>query len=99
MLAFSCARRGLVTFRNAFGGASLIGFKETRAGEPPFVSGGSGCGFNSTLLPARAGLLVALVGAGAAPAASIPLCGTDDSPSPPEAGAGVDWPDPEPERR
>ena len=51
MLAFCSARRGFVTFRSAFGGASLIGFKAVRFAGAALDPGGSGCGFNSTLLP------------------------------------------------
>jgi hypothetical protein len=60
MLAFCSARRGFVVFRSAFGGASLIGFKAVRFAGPALDPGGSGCGFNSTLLPgvAEGGLLV-----------------------------------------
>src|SRR6478736_31209 len=51
MLAFCSARRGFVVFRSAFGGAILIGFRAVRFAGAALDPGGSGCGFNSTLLP------------------------------------------------
>src|SRR2546428_6323216 len=51
MLASCCENRGLLSFRNAFGAASFIGFKAVCAGDAPFALGGNGCGLSSTLVP------------------------------------------------